>query len=198
MILWIDLETTGTDPEYDAIIEVGAILTDEDEKLTERGQFHRVYKPDIMMNRLDPHVYIMHRDNGLWWESLRAESFASSEAEMQRIMRWLGNAGAMGNERLILAGSGVAHFDRKFIDQAWPALGKRLTYYTMDIGNVRRLARLGGAAFNYGIEPETKTHRAMDDIEQHLKEARSFIMGVGQLAFGDSRYAYKEPEDATT
>ena len=192
MILWIDLETTGTDPIMDGIIEIGAILTREDETLTEISRFQRVYKPGVEMARIDPVVFQMHVENGLWLEALMATDYADSKVATEQIMGWLGGAGAFKADRLVLAGSGVAHFDIKFIESKWQPLYKRLAYYQMDIGSVRRLARLGGAAFNFGIEPEAKMHRALDDIWQHIHEARGFIKACGEIASRNRLYAVQE------
>jgi hypothetical protein len=65
-ILWVDLETTGTDETEDDIIEVGAILTDFDLEVIR--MFSAVSRPSdhaykrMMENKV---VRKMHTDNGL-------------------------------------------------------------------------------------------------------------------------------------
>ena len=184
MILWIDLETTGTDPVKDDIIEVGAILTSEDKELSELSRFHQIYKPGVEMARIDPAVFQMHTKNGLWQESLSAHHYADDTESIEQIMDWLARNRALDFDFIGLGGSGVSHFDRFFIEQAWPAVAKLLTFYAFDVGAVRRLARIGGMSFGtaaHAPNTDPKNHRAIDDIVLHLEEARDFVLTMADI-----------------
>jgi oligoribonuclease len=175
-ILWVDLETTGTEPE-DQIIEIGAILTDE--HFVEQSRYHAIYKSDVPLSSIDPFVLKMHADNGLLFGTHAQQKFAGEDES--EILAWLGKAGALKMGRLTLAGSGVSHFDRRFINRAWPKLSNRLQYWAYDIGNVRRFFRLATGTTLDPVDTR-KTHRAMDDIEYHLDEARLYVEWMQSLA----------------
>jgi oligoribonuclease (3'-5' exoribonuclease) len=66
MYLWIDLETTGLDPDYDRMIEVGLVLVRHHEKVT--GAQSVLITPDKVAWELmqqDLFVQTMHTENGL-------------------------------------------------------------------------------------------------------------------------------------
>ena len=179
LILWLDLETTGNGPDDD-IIELGAVLTDQDYNIL--TSFERVYRTKRAISVINPHVLRMHYDNGLWLltgESIRYAEDPGSEGE---ILQWLGKAGALKGERFLpLAGSGTSHFDRRYIERDWPSLARRLTYWNLDIGVVRRFMRnwMKPEEFERAFAPapegvDPKHHRALSDVMQHIAEARLY------------------------
>lgn len=167
LILWCDLETTGTDEEVDDILEAAFVLTGPD--LATIAEYQRVYRTSLDESQVSQVVLDMHRANGLWVEAHHPSTrLADSGDAEDAILGWLGLWLPKGDV-IALGGSGVAHFDRRFIATNWPRLTKRLTYWSYDVGSVRRLARLAG------VQPDAapdKAHRAMDDIRMHLDEAR--------------------------
>lgn len=170
-ILWVDLETTGNRPG-DEIIELGAILTNA--SLDEISDYTSVFTTDVPIGGLDPVVLEMHTKNGLWKDVLGAKLLAADPKVEQGIFAWLARYGGVPAGRsLPLAGSGVCHFDRRYIEVAWPNLANRLTYWSLDVGSVRRMAQL--ADYAPELHYEGKTHRALDDIRQHLTEAREYL-----------------------
>jgi oligoribonuclease (3'-5' exoribonuclease) len=94
----------------------------------------------------------------------------------------------------ILAGSGVSQLDSRFIQAQMPSLQKFLAYYFIDIGQTRRLLRdIVGFKFRPEIAEQIsqagKVHRAGDDIEHHLLEARltrDEIRHQSRFVFGDA------------
>lgn len=167
-ILWCDLETTGTNENHDDIIEAGFVITDA--RLNEIDHYQAVYYTPILLSDLKPAVQDMHVLNGLWAEVLDAK--VNAPTGEQQILDWLRQHVPAGDV-IPLGGSGVSHFDRRFIDINWPRLSKRLTYWSYDIGSVRRVARLAG------VEPPMdqgqKPHRALADVYLHIKETRWYL-----------------------
>lgn len=172
-LLWCDLETTGSDEANDSIIEVGCVLTTYD--LTELGDFTAVVKPEplglgrMLQNEV---VRSMHEKNGLLADVLAANDEDRPHKVVQRLLHWLDCIGAEQG-KLVLAGSGVGHFDRRFIARYMPQLHKALRYWVIDIGVIRRAHEMwvGPDPFRHN---DGKTHRALDDVRCHVAEARSF------------------------
>lgn len=184
-LLWTDLETTGVDEEVDAIIEIACILTDLD--LSEIGQFHHVVYPDgeegeRALGRLvrTPAVWNMHFQNGLLRE-ITARKGLPPGTVAGKVIDWLKDLGVRPH-KVLLAGSGVSHFDRRFIKWHMLRLHQYLAHPMIDIGITRRQMQMAGVEvppFNEG-----KDHRAMVDIRCHLMEARwmrQFFMTANRL-----------------
>lgn len=181
LLMWVDLETTGTDVRYDDIIEIAAIWTDTE--LEEVSRWEAVIRwSDEGKRRIDSNdvVFEMHRINGLY------NQIESGVTDYVADMLWPDNdlrsemervnlaSGRPAMQQQVLAGSGVAHFDRRFLDANMPAVTDMLRYYCVDVGVVRRAWRMWTGETVPAVSQADKTHRAMDDIESHLDEARRF------------------------
>lgn len=172
-ILWMDLETTGSNEVEDAIIEVGAILTDFE--LTAISSKQAVCKPtdhayERMMN--NDVVRAMHTVNGLIKELDEGRALDLHDVDNE-FAEWVRLHVPSKGRRVILAGSGVSHFDRRFIDAQLYTTASFLVYPSLDVGVLRRFFRYCGTEFNMDAHPK-KNHRAFDDIYLHLNEARQF------------------------
>jgi oligoribonuclease len=182
-LLWLDLETTGSDVAHDSIIEVGCILTTTD--LVVFGEFQAVVVPEaegygrLMLNDF---VRGMHTNNGLL-EDLTAGLGKKPHEVTKDLLAWLRSLGA-SEGRTVLAGSGVGHFDRKFIDRYMPQLSRFLRYWCIDVGVVRRAHEMWVGTV-VSTANDGKTHRALDDVRCHLAEAQAFR----DLWADDSSYA---------
>ncbi|MBA3875617.1 MAG: hypothetical protein C0498_01550 [Anaerolinea sp.] len=174
--LFLDLETTGTDEGRDPIIEIGCILTRTTPAFPELASCSFVvtnYAP-WLRPQMSGEVLVMHASNGLLAELDAGAGVSIHEAE--RLVLDMVNRHA-GDERVILAGSGVGHFDRRFLRAQMPGLDARLVWYVLDIGVVRRLARLAGV--RAGWAGDAKPHRALADTRLHLAEARELAALIG-------------------
>jgi oligoribonuclease len=174
-LLWVDLETTGTNEIEDAIIEVGAILTDFE--LTPIASFQAICRPsDHAYKRMlnNGIVQQMHTDNGLaalLYEPM-AQGIENVDAQLYALVRKHVPKG-----RVILAGSGVSHFDRRFIDAQLWGTASLLVRPMIDVGVIRRFFRLADVKLQYA-EQVVKNHRAFDDITLHLNEAREYLQFI--------------------
>ncbi len=172
-LLWLDLETTGTDETKDSIIEVGVIATTAD-TLDEIGEWTAIVRPtDEAFGRLlrTPVVRDMHTANGLL-QLLDddVERHHTIGAVDHQVTAWLAD---IAPGQWVLAGSGVGHFDRRFIKAQMPKLDRLLKHWCIDVGVVRRAYAMWTDTVE--VRPEHvpgKTHRALDDARFHLEEAR--------------------------
>lgn len=180
-LLWCDLETTGTNEEVDEIIEIGAVVTDFE--LRQIGDsFTKVIQPTpAALGRLmyEDAVREMHLANGLLHDIVDQKGTALWKAE-EAMIKWLQGVvnrgrtrGPVNKFRFMLAGSGVGHFDKRFIKEWMPQVDQLLTFPLLDVGMVRRFLRVAG------VEPshqpnDSKDHRALADVRLHLEEARMY------------------------
>lgn len=182
-LLWLDLETTGTDERLDGIIEAAVIITNP--ALEELDADEYVVKPtDEQMQRLRDNEYVfnMHSENGL----LRAvqDGYGADPAFTDdQIVRLL-EVHAIQPHRVLIAGSGVAHFDRRFVHHHLPRLDRFLAYPAIDVGVLRRAAEMWLLPLDGYPEAANKEHRAMADIRLHLAEARWFMQRFATFDHG--------------
>jgi oligoribonuclease len=176
LLLWRDLETTGSsETDGDEIIEIGCILTTEN--LTVLGENSWLVLPGpLALGRLMQNdvVRTMHQANGLLDGILNTPHIDRPHLVTREVLYWLESLGVdIGRRGLILAGSGVGHFDKRFIDKYMPQLSQILRYSVIDIGVIRRAHRMW-VGTEVSAENDSKTHRALDDIRCHLAEAKAY------------------------
>ena len=137
--LWLDLETTGTDERRDDIIEVGFIITDKE--LVEKSYGSSVTQiTETGWKRLKetPVVWEMHQENGLIADLERQNDvFPTAGAYSTFIVNQMKDMG-IEPHRVMLAGSGVGHFDRRFVREQMHWLDGYLAYPVLDVGVLRR------------------------------------------------------------
>lgn len=188
LLAWIDIETTGLDPLEDSLLEVACIVTDQDLNELGRESWTVFYmRPEEKV--YDPIVSKMHYESGLWFDCefhgmLELDFVMGMEKFLENIL-----ASNPDYARFVMAGSGVARFDYTWFQFNFQRLLERFSYYTLDIGVVRRALELAGY-FSIRADdareghPEM-VHRAMTDIEDHLEEWR-YYRGILKLE-GDTR-----------
>ena len=174
-ILWLDLECTGSGDDED-ILEIGVAMTNKELDVLDTRQIVLPMMPDKLENMSEV-VVKMHTQNGLISDSMQIGFYKNDmDKDMnlaqidEELSRWVRSFA--GGDHVPLAGSGVSHYDRKYIRRDLPLFDKRLTYWTFDVGVLRRTSEMFGITW-----PEfhfTKTHRALDDALQHLEEFKRY------------------------
>jgi oligoribonuclease len=174
-LLWLDLETTGSD-DADEIIEIGCLMTDSQLNFNDSFGEHSwvVQCSESALLRMTHNVPVreMHQKNGLFYEIADNKGEELGYVESQ-LMSWL-TAVERKPRQIMLAGSGVGHFDRRVIRNWLPDVDEHLHYAPFDIGNIRRAFQAWNIPLPASGNKELKTHRALDDAKLHLDEARAY------------------------
>ncbi len=189
-LLWIDIETTGLDPQKEQILEVAYILTDR--RLFELSRGQMLVCPAGGVNTVyescHDFVRTMHDKNGLW-DALRelehsGQTSLSPPNSVYDAGAWLWGRvsyamAAAPDEQLRLAGQSV-QFDRAFLEHHMQALTKRLHYRQLDFRSVLHtvedvIGEEAYAIFEASIFPREVAHRAMCDIEKTLEGYRAVV-----------------------
>ncbi len=183
-VLVYDLETTGLDPTVDIILEVGACLVDT-ATLDLIDEFTVVAAlpaggPAWWDEHVPPMARDMHEANGLY-AAARASTAEIPDIE-QHLIDWLRTT--TGTRREVAgAGSGVAAFDTRFLAVHMPRFARCLTYWSHDVGHIRRLCDLAGRP-DLAYPTKAKPHRALDDARLHLEELRHYRALLQAIPFG--------------
>lgn len=173
-LLWVDLETTGLDLVDDEILEACFILTDSD--LNTQWQAHTTFQPSKKgWDRLTSNEFVrnMHADNGLIGDLVKKWGRPVGPSFMEFENSLLNKLNPLVGSTIHLAGSGVAAFDRPLINRDFPRVAKMLHYAPIDVGVLKRCWQMWIGS-DITDDNAAKTHRAMSDVEGHLREARAF------------------------
>jgi oligoribonuclease len=188
VIVWVDTETTGLSPASAELLEVAAIITDDD--FHEVARFHRVLETVTAWNIVNndrrpvpvaPNVIAMHHANGLWVES--AQSKAHPYQVDNDLLAFIEtHTKKDGETKPTLGGSTVA-FDREFMRRyLWQSL-QTLHYRNLDVTSLNEMARRCAPNLhkNRPHNGSSVQHRAMPDIEASINVARYYARVLGGL-----------------
>jgi len=172
IVLWLDLECTGSGDDA-LVLEVGMAITGPGPQFEVLDTFSAIIDPGHIPV-MAPIVQKMHEDNGLLAD-IPVIGVPPAIAEA-RMIEWIERTFGISKTHVVLAGSGVGHYDRKYIRRDWPWLDRRLAYYVYDVGVLRRFLRMAGKAMvGTGKDKSLLTHRALGDVMDHISEARALL-----------------------
>lgn len=196
-IAFTDIETSGLDPEKDELLEIAIVLTDLD--LVTIAQRAWLVEPrSLNILGLDPYVRKMHNENGLFSELSEAQEARMAAARDYvyldsapsphltdasgvdvQINSWLRAQlrppRGILTDTLALGGSGVSHFESRWLPIHLPKYAAVLHRSTVDVGVMRRF--IENVVRRPRLVPTAARqleHRAMDDVHKHLREARRY------------------------
>lgn len=165
--MWIDLEMTGLDAQYDVILQAALVLTDKDlTPLEEYGCV--VWQPEPELQKMKPFVREMHEKNGLV-ERVRKSTLDLAAAEAQLLERVAGwcTYGAT------LCGNSIG-FDKRFIDHYMPGLARYLGYRVLDVSSIKVLARAWYGESSVFQKSQVGAHDAVVDIHNSIAELQHY------------------------
>lgn len=170
-LVWLDIETTGLDPNEDNILEIGIIITNE--LLNELAHASFVCRPTMKsLHRLSPVVFEMHTKNGLLKESL--ESSLQLEDIDALACSFIEENDALGSP---CCGSTV-HFDRSFLRSYNLKLKDCFHYRNIDVSVLKNIARIYDPE-TYTSAPipteEEKAHRVLGDLRVSIREFEHYL-----------------------
>ena len=181
-LLWCDIETpglpVGNDFSTSPILEIAGVVTDFD--LTKFNGAHdaiKITKEHVDILKQNPEVVKMHKESGLLEDCKKS---TKTLADLEEMMIELVKQGSFEKGEYILAGSGVASFDYPLLKHYMPEFASWLTYYTLDIGILRRSVYYLSHRRNFVSDTKNsykegyKKHRALDDVLAHIEEAEKY------------------------
>ncbi|HEY1553310.1 MAG TPA: oligoribonuclease [Kofleriaceae bacterium] len=174
VLVWLDMEMTGLDPQRERIIEVAMILTDGQLGELAIGPELVLHQADAVLAAMDDWNTSHHGASGLV-ERVKASTIDDGAAEA--LLLAFINAHVPAKERPVLAGNSI-HQDRRFVRRYMPLLDKRLHYRMVDVSTVKELARRWFPAITAKVPQKKETHRALDDIRESIDELRYYKQHV--------------------
>ena len=180
MYLWIDIETTGLEPEKDFVMEIAWFVTDDQlVKLTEGKTSMVSHNLSAVTHRLLMNQYVldMHQASGLYenyiWAHEGQGTMLLSEDIEEQIMESIESVNDGWKQTVMLAGASV-HFDRGFLVRDMPRLSEMLSHRHLDTSSIRLMMKACGV--NYmPVVKDRVAHRALDDIEETYDMAKQYF-----------------------
>lgn len=171
MLIWMDLEMTGLDPERHVIVEIATLVTDDDLNIVAEGPDLVINQPGSALAEMDDFVTNMHITSGLL--DLIKTSTVSQQDAMQQTLDFIKLHSPEPN-KIPLCGNSI-RTDRAFLTKYMPEIENWLHYRCVDVSTVKELVR----RWNPGLEharpkSEGVTHRAMDDIRDSIAELKFY------------------------
>ncbi|MGM0831692.1 MAG: oligoribonuclease [Pseudomonadota bacterium] len=164
LLVWIDLEMTGLDPNKERIIEVATLITDADLNVVAEGPVIAVKQPDSQLAQMDEWNQKTHGESGLV-ARVKASTVSTAEAE-QQTLDFLRHYVVSGSSPM--CGNSI-HQDRRFLEREMPALWAFFHYRNLDVSTVKELAKRWNPGALAGFKKQN-VHLAMDDIKESIAE----------------------------
>jgi len=168
-LVWLDLEMTGLDVERHVIVEIAALVTDDDLEPVDDGIDLIVHQPPSALAEMDDFVRAMHTKSGLLPE-IEASTLSLAEAGAQ-VLDYVRAHVDEGSSPLCGNSIGV---DRRFLDRQLPELDKFLHYRSIDVSSFKELCRRWYPAVYKGRPGKSETHRALADVLESIAELKYY------------------------
>lgn len=166
-IIWIDIETTGTNYNTDKILQIAVIRTDNDFNILEEKEWIVKHDIETVKGMSNDFVKEMHNKTGLW-DRIETEgiSLEQIDKELEQIIRKV-----YGGKWQISIGGNSVHFDMNFIKNNMELSGALISHRVLDISAVLQFMRLTGNKVE--LPKHIVSHDALDDIRWSLIQAKA-------------------------
>lgn len=170
MLAWMDLEMTGLDPERNVILEIAALVTDDDLNLVGDGIDLVLAATPEQLSAMDEVVTTMHTKSGLL-EAVKASDIdlATAGARTLDFLRSHIKEAAT----VPLCGNSIG-MDRRFLARWLPEIDRFLHYRSVDVSTVKELAKRWYPVAFAAQPKKVGNHRALGDIRESIEELRYY------------------------
>jgi oligoribonuclease len=170
MLVWMDLEMTGLEPDRHVIVEIATIITDDDLSIVAEGPDLVIHANEAQLAEMDDFVVDMHTSSGLL-KLIQVSSVTLEEATQQTldfIKQHVKKARSVP-----LCGNSIGT-DRRFLDTYMPAIENYLHYRSVDVSTIKELARRWNPEVLKSGHQKQTNHRALDDIRESITELEHY------------------------
>ncbi len=167
MLVWIDLEMSGLEPEKDRILEIATIVTDSNLTILAEGPNLAVKQDHALLSGMDDWNQTHHAASGLLNRVAQStDDEASAERKTLDFLSAYGKAGVIP-----LSGNSVWQ-DRRFLRKYMPALEAFFHYRIVDVSSIKELVKRW-----YPTLPafqKKEAHLALTDIRESIAELKYY------------------------
>jgi len=168
-LVWLDLEMTGLDVDRHVIVEVAALVTDDQLEPLDEGIDLVVHQDAAALAEMDDFVRAMHTKSGLL-PAIETSTLTLADAGA-RALEYVRRHVAEGVAPLCGNSIGV---DRRFLDRQLPDLDRYLHYRSIDVSSFKELCRRWYPEVYRKRPSKQETHRALADVRESIAELRYY------------------------
>lgn len=167
-LIWLDLEMTGLNPNFDRILEIATIVTDSNLNILAEGPVFAIHQPDSVLSKMNSWCVEQHGKSGLT-DRVKKSKVTENEAELATlafIKKYV------SEKKSPLCGNTI-YQDRRFLFQYMPTLEEFFHYRLLDVSTLKILAQRWDPNIMDGLKKES-THLALQDIRDSIEELRYY------------------------
>ena len=167
-LIWIDLEMTGLNPEYDHVIEVATIVTDADLNILAEGPTIAIHQPQSNLDKMDDWNVKTHTGSGLV-DRVKKSQYSEQDAVRETI-EFLSQYVEPNTSPM--CGNSICQ-DRRFLAQHMPELEAFFHYRNLDVSTIKELAKRWKPEAMNGFKKKG-AHEALADIRESIDELKHY------------------------
>ncbi len=161
---------TGLDPSRHVIVEIAALITDDDLEIVAEGPDLVIAQPPEALAAMPDIVKRMHEHSGLT-VAVQASTVSLDDAGQQVLAFLKEHAPESGT--VPLCGNSIGT-DRRFLAAYLPEINDHLHYRSVDVSTVKELCRRWYPEAFAAAPVKAGSHRALDDIKESVAELRYY------------------------
>jgi len=168
-LVWIDLEMTGLNVQYDVILEIATIITDAQLTIIEEGPSLVIHHPKKTLDTMNEWCVTHHKISGLT-DAVYTSTISTSEAE-KHTLAFIQQYCAPHTAPL--CGNSVWQ-DKIFLQKYMPHITDYLDYRIVDISSIKALLNRWYPKNPYILFTKADHHRALPDIRESIEELKHY------------------------
>ena len=172
-LVWVDLEMTGLDPKTCTILEIAAVITDNELNIIEQSPAIAIHHTDKVLNGMEAWSRYHHRKSGLT-KACKESKVRLKKAE-KMILAFIQEH--CKKKSAPLCGNTIWQ-DRRFLVKYMPTLEQYLHYRCIDVSSIKELVGRWYPKDHAMPRAKHQTHRVMDDILESIEELRHYRQKV--------------------
>ena len=168
-LIWVDLEMTGLNPDYDHILEIAIVITDQNLNIIVDDFDLIIYQPAENLKLMNDWVRDTHTKNGLL-NLVQSSSISISSAEALALEFIKPHVQPQTSP---MCGNSIC-LDRRFLFRYMKNLEQYFHYRNLDVSTVKNLGLYWFPEKVKSFQKQDSLHRAKDDILQSIEELKFY------------------------